>query len=273
MGGKKIIIGLFFVGFVVFLLFVVTDNADKALDSLGDFVFDSLAETPEFGANSCLSESRKTNISPQPEDSVTSDVPVDSQDGIVPRFAYFLQTGKMEAIRDLPREDVRIAIEAYVSMQSRDQLAETLHEYLGTPYGLFYSIDDPEDYLMEIADLLCEEVKPSPPLSNLVITDACAEDGSVSGAVHTIPAGSSRIFAVFENSDALQGIDSIYAVWRDLNDDSMTFSEYEPLRRDSKYNYVWLELMDGWSAGSYQLDLADSALPSRILATTKFRVE
>lgn len=273
MGINKTIMGSVLSVSVIFILFSAINKNGENSDNRINLVSEKKPEKTELGANLHLANSRKTDLAPQFEDSVSTDIPANSHNDIVPRIAEFFQTGKMEEIRGLPREDIRIAVEAYVPMQSRDQLAETLHQYLGMPYDLFSSIEEPEDYLMKVVDLVRGVVDQSPPKSNLIITDACTQDGAVSGAVHIIPAGSSKIFAVFENSDALQGIDNVYAVWRDLNDDSLTFSEYEPLHRNAVYNYVWLELKDGWSRGVYQLDLADSKSPSRILATTRFKVQ
>lgn len=272
MGAKKTIIGSVLSVAVIFVLFSAINKNGEFPDNSENLASENNPEKSDFVENSHLSASRKTYLAPQFENFVSTDNPASSHNDIIPRIADFLQAGKMETIRDLPREEIRIAVEAYVSMQSKDQLAETLHQYLGMPFDLFYSIDKPEDYLMEVVDLVREEVDQSTPKSNLIITDACTEDGAVSGAIHILTEGTSRIYAVFENSDALQGIENIYAVWRDLNDDSMTFSEYEPLRIGSAYNYVWLQLKDGWSAGSYQLDLADPKSPSRILATTKYKV-
>jgi hypothetical protein len=270
-GNNKTILGLVVLIAAICVLFSVRNKTAEVSQNQGYLVSENNTEQTELEANSRLFDSHETAFLPEPEDSDSPVISSSSQDDIVPRIARFFQTGEMNEIRDLPREDIRIAIDAYVSMQSKDQLAETLHQYLGMPYGLFS--DKPEDYLMKMVDLVREDVDQSPPRSNLIITDVCAADGSVSGAVHIIPSGSSRIYAVFENRDTLQGIDTIYAVWRNLNDDSLTFSEYEPLRIGSAYNYVWLDLKDGWSAGAYQLDLADPASPSRILATTKFKVQ
>lgn len=273
MENNKAILGSVVSIAVIFILLSVINKDGGNSDDQGNFVSENNTEKIELDANLRLTDSRETDFSSQLGSSVSSGISTESQDGIIPRIADFFRTGKVEAIRDLPREDIRIAIEAYVSMQSRDQLAETLHQYLGMPYDLFSSIEKPEDYLMEVADLVREDIEKPLRLTNLVITDSCSEDGAVSGATHIIPEGSQKIFAVFENYNALEGIETVYTVWRDLNDDSLTFSEYEPLRVGSRYNYVWLEQEDGWQRGAYQLDLADSKSPSRILATTRFKVQ
>jgi hypothetical protein len=272
-GINKTIIGSAISIAVIFVLFSTISKNGENSDNQGNFISENSSKKPGFVKDPHLSDSRKADFPSQSEKSVSSNIPTDSQSGIVPRIARFFQTGEMEEIRDLPREDIRIAIEAYVSMQSKDQLAETLHQYLGMPYDLFYSIEQPEDYLEEVSDLVREDIDKPLRLTNLVITDSCSEDGAVSGATHIIPEGSQKIFAVFENCNALEGIETVYAVWRDLNDDSLSFSEYEPLREHSRYNYVWLEQEDGWKKGAYQLDLADSKSPSRILATTRFKVQ
>lgn len=273
LGNKKIIIRSVLTVAVVFVLFVVINKNAEISDNQKKLVFENKTEKTGFTGNSQSTDSRKVDFLAQSENSVSSGISAEPQNGIVPKIARFFQTGEMKEIRDIPRDKIKVAVEAYVSMQSRDQLAATLNQYLKMPDGLFSSLEKPEDYLMEMVDLIREDVDQFPRRSNVIITDSCAADGSILGNTHIIPHGTHRVFAVFENNDALQGMDSIYAVWRDLSDDTMTFSEYEPLHRNSAYNYVWLERKDGWPQGGYQLDLANAKSPSRILATTKFKVQ
>jgi len=184
-----------------------------------------------------------------------------------------IRTGEMKGIRDLPREDIESLVSEYVSKIPHEQVAESLEKHIGIPRRLFYSVAKPDDYLMEIIDVARGDVDFPQIPSNIIFTDSCASDGAVLGSTHIIPEGATTVFAVFENQGLLQELEHVYAVWRDLNNDKMQFSEYEPLRVSSRYNYVWLRLDKGWSSGYYQLDLADPATPSHILATAKFKVE
>ena len=235
-------------------------------------VSNTIAEKAKLNEFRRLFNYPKSNFANADRKTDFSDISSELNDGVFPRIALFFQTGKMEVIRGITIEDIQAAIKIYVSMHTTDQLAESLNQYLKMPFGLFASISKPEDYFMEATYLIRNEIDKSSVKSNLIITDSCLKDGAITGATHLISSGISKIYAVFENNDALQGLDTIYVVWRDLNNDSMKFSQFETLRRNSSYNYVWLELKEGWSAGLYQLDLADPTSPSKILATTKFKV-
>lgn len=188
-------------------------------------------------------------------------------------FVEFIRTGEMKGIRDLPREDIENLVSEYLSKIPTDQVAESLEKHLGIPTDIFYSAGSPKDYLMDLIDVARGDVNAPVLPSNIIFTDSCATDGSVLGSIYTIPEGAPVVFAVFENQGPLQELEHVYAVWRNLNDDNMQFSEYEPLRVGSNYNYVWLQLDEGWSSGYYQLDLADPAKPSHILATSTFKVK
>jgi hypothetical protein len=87
-----------------------------------------------------------------------------------------------------------------------------------------------------------------------------------------LPAGTERVYAVFENDHALEGLDQVLAVWRDPNDDRMVFTEFEPVRRGSAYNYVWLEVESGWPEGRYQVELFHPEAQSLLLASESFSV-
>ena len=106
----------------------------------------------------------------------------------------------------------------------------------------------------------------------VVFTDQVEADGTVTGNVHVIPAGTKRVYAAFENQGAMQGLDHVLAVWRNPADDRMVFTEYEPVRTGAVYNHVWLELDDGWPAGFYQLDLFNPSNTSELLASRSFNV-
>jgi len=184
-----------------------------------------------------------------------------------------IRTGEMKGIRDLPREDIENLVSEYLSKIPKDQVAESLEKHLGIPPDIFYSAGSSKDYLMDLVDLARGDVDGPALPANIIFTDSCAVDGSVLGSIYTIPEGTPVVFAVFENQGSLQELGSVYAVWRNLDEDNMQFSEYEPLRIDSNYNYVWLQLDEGWSSGYYQLDLADPSKPSHILATSTFKVK
>jgi hypothetical protein len=113
-----------------------------------------------------------------------------------------------------------------------------------------------------------EEVRPSV----LLVTDSADVDGRITGGRHVLPAGTGRIYAVFENANALEGLDEVMAVWRNPDDDRMVFTEFEPIRRGSAYNYVWLDVESGWPAGQYQVELFHPEAQSLLLGSEGFSI-
>jgi hypothetical protein len=119
-----------------------------------------------------------------------------------------------------------------------------------------------------IAGNAVTEVRPSV----LTVTDAADPDGRITGDAHTLPAGTRRVYAVFENAHALEGLEQVMAVWRDPNDDQLVFTEFEPIRQGSAYNYVWLDVDAGWPAGRYQVELFHPEAQSLLLASEGFSI-
>jgi hypothetical protein len=143
---------------------------------------------------------------------------------------------------------------------------------------LGYSPDaalEPEEVgstLVDIYDALAgnpvEEVRPSV----LMVTDGTDVDGRITGEAHVLPAGTRRVYAVFENANALAGLDQVLAVWRKPDDERMVFTEFEPVRQGSAYNYVWLEAESAWPEGRYQVELFHPEAQSLLLASEGFSI-
>ena len=109
--------------------------------------------------------------------------------------------------------------------------------------------------------------------SNLIFTDQCDPDGRIAGHIHSIPQDAKRVYAVFENTGRLQGLTHVLAIWRNPAEDRILFSQCEPLRPATQYNYVWVQPASSMPAGSYQLDLCDPRNNSLILASRGFSVQ
>jgi len=187
------------------------------------------------------------------------------------RLQSFATTGEMASIRDVNREDIRSLADLLVAELGEEALAATVESHLGLPADRFLAHGRPADRLADVFDAIRTESGPTNSLP-LVFSDQVEANGSVTGNVHVIPAGTRRIYAAFENAGGLQGLDQVLAVWRNPADDRMVFTEYEPVRTGSVYNYVWLELDEGWPAGFYQLDLFDPVRNSQRLASRGFNV-
>jgi hypothetical protein len=152
-----------------------------------------------------------------------------------------------------------------------DALAAAVESYLGLPTTEFLAHGDTASALADFFEAVQRDAGPTD-AAPLIFTDRVEPDGTVTGNAHVIPAGTRRVYASFENTGALQNLDRVLAIWRNPNDDRLVFTEYEPVRRGATYNYVWLDLEDGWPAGFYQLDLFHPSKTTQRLASRSFNV-
>jgi len=185
----------------------------------------------------------------------------------------FAASGAMTELRNLDRRDVASLAERISSGLSKAELGAVLQQYLGMPADRILAQEDPQATLLGIYDAIAgnrrEEVRPSA----LVITDRADADGRITGRTRVLPSGQQRVFAVFENDHVLEGLDQVMAIWRNPNDDRMVLTEFEPVRRGSAYNYVWLDVESGWPAGQYQVELFHPEAQSLLLASERFSVQ
>ncbi len=194
-----------------------------------------------------------------------------SQQQTATRLMHFASTGTMSDIRDLTADDVRSLAEMLTTQLGKEAVAAAVEAHLGLPAGRLLAFEDVPEALTQLFRAVQTETDPST-ARPLVFSDRVEPDGTVTGNVHVIPAGTRRVYASFENAGALQGLDRVLAVWRNPSDDRMVFTEYEPVRPGAVYNYVWLQLDDGWPAGFYQVDLFHPAHPTQLLASRAFNV-
>ena len=147
-----------------------------------------------------------------------------------------------------------------------------LQQFVGLPADRVLTEEDVSSNLVEIYDALAgnhvEEVRPSV----LMVTDGADADGRITGNAHVLPVWTERVYAVFENANALEGLDQVLAVWRNPDDDRMVFTEFEPIRQGSAYNYVWMDVESGWPEGRYQVELFHPEAQSLLLASEGFSV-
>jgi hypothetical protein len=177
----------------------------------------------------------------------------------------------MSMIDGLSREDVISLAELLVRELGPDEVAAALESQFGWPATMYRANPKPAEAIADFFDAVRTEgvaVNTQP----IVFSDRVEADGTVTGNVHVIPAGTKRVFAAFENMGALQGLDRVLAVWRNPADARMVFTEFEPVRAGSTYNYVWLELKDGWPPGFYKLDLFHPQNTTQVLASRSFNV-
>jgi hypothetical protein len=184
----------------------------------------------------------------------------------------FAASGAMEELRSLDRQDVVSLADYLAGELSPSQVQTLLRQTLGFSGDAVLTEENVSSSLVDIYDAVAGnrvgEVRPSP----LMVTDGADADGRIIGKAHTLPVGTKRIYAVFENAHALEGLDQVLAVWRDPNDDQLVFTEFEPVRQGSAYNYVWLDVESGWPEGRYQVELFHPEAQSLLLASEGFSV-
>lgn len=183
----------------------------------------------------------------------------------------FISTGSMSEIRELSQEQLQSLAGLLTRELGAETVASAVESYFGLPADIFLSQKSPDEALTDL--LLAVQLESGPTnTAPLIFSDGVEPNGSISGNIHVIPEGTKRVYAAFENAGALHGVDRVLAIWRNPSDDRMVFTEFEPVRMGSTYNYVWLELEDGWPAGYYQLDLFHPSKTSQLLASRSFNV-
>lgn len=193
------------------------------------------------------------------------------QQATAQKLLAFTQTGAMADISELTRNDVEVLADYLTEQLGPETIAAALESKLGLPSALFLSQENPAEIAADLFEAVQNEGEPTAAQA-VIFSDQVETDGTVTGNVHVIPAGTKRVYAAFENAAALHGLDSVLAVWRNPADETMVFTEYEPLHSGSVYNYVWLDLEEGWPAGYYQLDLFHPTRASELLASRSFNV-
>lgn len=187
------------------------------------------------------------------------------------KLLSFISTGSMADIHDLTRDQVLSLAELLTEELGSGAVAAAVESYFGLPTANFLAYEKPAEALTDLLSAVQSDGV-STNVGPVVFSDQVQADGAVTGNVHVIPAGTRRVYAVFENAGAVHGLDHVLAIWRNPSDDKMVFTEYEPVRIGSSYNYVWLELDEGWPVGFYQLDLFHPSRSSELLASRSFNV-
>jgi len=187
------------------------------------------------------------------------------------KLLAFASSGKMADIEGLTRDEVLSLAELLTIELGSNEVAAALESQFGLPASIYLSHPNQADAIADLFDAIRADTD-STEVRPVLFTDRVESDGTVTGNVHVIPAGTKRVYAAFENQGAVQGLDRVLAVWRNPSDDRMVFTEFESVRAGSTYNYVWLELEDGWPAGFYKLDLFHPQQTTQLLASRSFNV-
>jgi hypothetical protein len=152
------------------------------------------------------------------------------------------------------------------------EVGALLHQFLGFPEGHLSSKEAARSALVDTYDALSGNTLQEGRPSVLTITDHASPDGRIQGHAHVLPAGTRRVYAVFENDFGLRELDHVLAVWRNPSDDRMVFAAVEPIRQGSAYNYVWVEAKEGLPPGYYQVELFHPEAQTLLLGSETFSV-
>lgn len=185
----------------------------------------------------------------------------------------FAQTGQIAELQNVTRKDVEALAKHLAKQMSRSQIADVLARYLGAPRQGIMAADDMAAGLMNLYGSMTGTLPSSELVAPLVITDNCTTDARVIGHTHVLPEGIRQVYAVFENTGTLRGLDNVLVVWRNPSDESLVYSKYESLRPSAAYNYVWLHVDDGWPAGSYQVEFYNPRDKALLLAKQQFDIQ
>ena len=202
--------------------------------------------------------------------SALAGAPQDQQDTAAQLLA-FAGDGDFGRLDAVSAEQVEALAATLLEVAGDDDLTQLLEEGIHLPPGFLRDRPNPA---RAVADLF-QAVKGTgdPTISRgLVFTDRCEENGAATGNVHVLPEGTRRVYAAFENAGGLHGLENVFAVWRNPSDARMVFAEYEPVHSGTAFNYVWLDLSDGWPAGHYELALYHPQRTTELLASRSFNV-
>jgi hypothetical protein len=190
------------------------------------------------------------------------------------KVSQFLQTGKLQPLREIKRADMESLVQSLSERFTPEEIAARVEDSLKIPPQYLLQNRNIKSSLMGLYDAaLGSSEGPNLSQTRLTFTDNCEPDGRITGTTDNIPSGTKRVYAVFENDGNLKNLQHVLAIWRDPSDDSISFTECEVLRPNSRYNYVWLQTKSAWPSGSYQLDLCNPANHSQILVTQSFNVQ
>ncbi len=184
----------------------------------------------------------------------------------------FAADRKLSTLDQVDRDDMKVLARELAERLPPEEVASLLEDGFRIPRQFTLAREDKAAAVMEVFDAVRGDTAAAPLRSGLILTDACASDGTVTGSTHVIPAGSQQVYAVFENARGLENLSHVFAVWRNPKDDRMVFAELEKVRPGTSYNYVWLRVNDGWPAGTYQVDLYHPERQSVRLASETFNV-
>ena len=185
----------------------------------------------------------------------------------------FAQSGQVAELQNVERADVKALAESLTKQVPRTEIAEVLHRYLGLPRQTIMTAEDPADSLMSLYDSVTGTTPVTELCAPLVITDYCTTDARVFGHTQVLPAGVKRVYAVFENSGSLRGLDNVLVVWRMPADETKVYSKCESLQANAAYNYVWLQVDQGWPAGAYQVEFYNPCNDAVALAKKQFHIQ
>jgi hypothetical protein len=187
------------------------------------------------------------------------------------RLAAFARDGDLTALAEVSGSDVESLAHMLLDSLGTEAVEHLLQEGLRLPPGYLKQHPEPARAVADIYEAVKGAGDPTT-ARTLVFTDRCEDNGSVTGNVHVIPSGARRIYAAFENAGGLHGLDRVFAVWRNPADAKMVFAEYEPVHAGTAFNYVWLDLNEGWPAGHYEVALYHPQRTTELLAARSFNV-
>src|SRR6266536_4351948 len=133
------------------------------------------------------------------------------------------RTSKLEILRKIEPSDIEALVDEITKQLSRDELANLLEKHLKLPRDIFYRHPSSKQALIDTADVVAERKVVKSSTSVLVMTDDCAQDGRILGATSVLPAGTRRVYGVFEPSKLSEELDHVLAIWRRENDYTLQF--------------------------------------------------
>ncbi|MBI4711910.1 MAG: hypothetical protein HY762_01185 [Planctomycetes bacterium] len=81
-----------------------------------------------------------------------------------------------------------------------------------------------------------------------------------------------RIYSCFQNQEVLKGLTKVITRWTDTTNGEVIYLGTKPLDAASAWNFIWVERKQGWTPGTYEIELLTAGKLEKVGGGT-FKVE
>jgi tetratricopeptide (TPR) repeat protein len=82
--------------------------------------------------------------------------------------------------------------------------------------------------------------------------------------------GTKRIYASFANSGSLKGFSKLITQWTNTKTKEVVCLDKKTLDPKAKFNYIWVDMNNGWQVGKYKVELFDGGIEPNLSDSKKW---